>query len=176
LRSPGEIKSALLYLRHTAKLSMADIGRRSRCSAKHLADALKMEASETILRRIDAFLDAKQLHEPNKTSATLHRIERMTIEIRRLYGERTMPMRDVMRMPTTAQQALARKMNWRLKRLLRAKVIKDFGFEPFLPDSESYWRSKTKVLARVGELAPHRKPDRSAGPSPVPPNGQIHDR
>ena len=143
---------------------------------KHLADALKMEASETVLRRLDAFLDAKDLHAPDKSSALLSKIEMMSNEIRRMYGERTIPMRDVMRLSTAAQQSLARKMNWRLKRLLRAKVIKDYGYEPILPDSESYWRSKTKVLARVGELAPHRKPDRGAGPGAVPQNGQIHGR
>lgn len=174
MRSAGQIRAELLKLRMENRLSLADLGRRSRCSTGHIAAALRMDASETILRRLDAFLDAKDLHEPDKSSATLDRIERMTDELRWMYGARSIPMRDVMRLSPTKQQALARKMNWRLKRLLREKVQKDYGFEPFLPDSESYWKSKTKVLARVGVLAPYRKPDSGSREGPVAQNGQIH--
>ncbi|HLZ34266.1 MAG TPA: hypothetical protein VKP13_09620 [Nitrospira sp.] len=119
---------------------------------------MRLQASETVQRRLDAYLDAKHLHERPKNSELLYRIERMNMELWRVYRAHSIKMTDVALLSLDRQRRLALAMNKRLKRLLREKTRKEDGYEPMFNDSESYWKCKTRVLARKGIVDTRRKP------------------
>lgn len=167
MRSPGEVKTALIQLRWGKKLPLVKIAKDSGCTPRQLMDAMQMTASETICRRIDAYLDAKHLHVYEKSTKLLYKIEQMREELWREFKAKSLPMRDVQLMPKDRQIRLANAMDWRLKRLLREKVEKEHQIQIHFEDSASYWRCKAKILTREGKLAPHRKSPYRYGPRAV---------
>lgn len=157
MRSAGQIKTELLRLRFDRKfrLPLAVIAKDARCSPPQVISAMKLEATETILRRLDAYLDAGHLHQHRKGTRLLYQIERLSDEMYREWGARSLPMRDVQLMPAERQRRLLTAMNWRAKRLLRLEFLKETGVELKLADGLSYWKAKAKAEARKGIVAPH---------------------
>lgn len=157
MRSAGEIKRELLKLRFDRKfrLPLSLIAKDSRCTPQQVISAMKLEATETVQRRIDAYLDAGHLHEHRKGTRLLYRIERMSDELYREFGARSLPMRDIQLMPVERQKRMLVAMHWRAKRLLRRKFFEETGAELRLSDGLSYWRAKTRALSRKGIVAPH---------------------
>ena len=124
-----------------------------------------------ILRRLDAFMDAKNLHRPEKHSKRLTEIERMTYELRKQWNQKSIPVQWVYSMPVEKQERLKTAMHWRLKRLLREFVTKELGSEPYFPDGATYWSLKSKILA-WGEIKPsYRESHRGKRARPVVQNG-----
>lgn len=166
MRTPLEIKHELQVLRFDRTrggLSLAQMAKDSRCSTKQITEAMALNASETILRRLDAYLDAGHLHSISKTSALLNRIEFLKNELYREYQARSIPMEDVMRLPRDRQIRLFNAMDWRAKRLLREKVEKETGSKIHFSDGLSYWRCKAKVISRGGIVFKDGNPRRSDG-------------
>lgn len=176
MRTADEIKKALIHLRFTKRLALANIAQDSRCSPYHVMLAMKCEASEIIQRRLDAYLDAKHLHVYDRKSDLLDQIERMTNELAREYQARSLPMKDVKLMSVDQQTRLRDAMDWRLKRLLRERIQKDYGIEIYFSDAERYWRCKAKVQVREGKLAPDRKSPYRYRPSSVGEGGDLLTR
>ena len=157
MRSAGQIKTELIRLRFDRKfrLPLAVIAKDSRCSPPQVISAMKLEATEVILRRLDAYLDAGDLHVHKKGTRLLYQIERLSDELYREFGARSLPMRDVQLMPTERQRRLHTAMHWRAKRLLRGVFLKETGVELRLADGLSYWKAKIKAQARKGLVASH---------------------
>lgn len=157
MRTAGQIKAELIRLRFDRKfrLPLAKIAKDARCSPPQLISAMKLEATEVILRRLDAYLDAAHLHVHTKGSRLLYQIERLSDEMWRQWGARSLPMRDVQLMPRERQLRLHTAMHWRAKRLLRLEFKKETGVDLKLADGLSYWKAKAKAEARKGIVAPH---------------------
>ena len=108
MRSPGEIKTELLKLRDLKHLPYSQIEEDSRCSKPQIVSALKLEATEDVLRRLDAYLDAKHLHLPKRSnSELLYRIEQMDRELYREFGAKTKHILTVQGMSVEQQKRLA---------------------------------------------------------------------
>lgn len=178
MRTPQQIKDALVFLRFdkSKRLSLAQICRDSRCQSRQVTDAMTLNASETVLRRLDAYLDAGQLHEVHKESRLLNRIEYLKNELFREYAARSIPMEDVMRLPLDRQRRLFNAMEWRAKRLLREKVEKEAGARLHFSDGLPYWRCKAKVVARGGIVFKNGNARRGDGSRPVGQSKQLHPR
>ena len=154
MRKPGDIKNGLLHLRFKVGLPMTKIAEDAGCSVKQVIQGMQLEASETIQRRLDAYLDAGQLHKATPETKRALSIERLSNELWKVWNLRTLPMRDVMLMSPDRQERLRNAMHWRLKRALRAYVKEKTGTEPRFPDSKNYWQCKAAVAAKIGLVAP----------------------
>lgn len=160
MRSQGEIKRELIRLRWTAKVPIKDIADRAGVGVQQIIKAMQLEASESVLRRLDAFLDAKHLHVVEKNSRLLYEIERLSYELWRFHGQNTLPMSYIYPMPVEKQRRLKIAIQWRLKKLLREKLEKEAGRTFRIPDGANYWKLKEYYYPK-GELRPmDRKPDR----------------
>lgn len=158
MRSAGEIKRELIVLRFQKRLPLVKIAEDCGCSVQQIMSAMKLEATEVIQRRIDAYLDAKHLHKHEKNTRMLWDLEQLTRELVSVYNARTLPMRDIQNLSPEQQKRMRNAMHWRLKTLLRDRWRNDHGTEIHFRDSQSYWTCKAKVLTREGKLAPNRKP------------------
>ena len=167
MRSAAQIKQELLKLRFTLKLPLKKISDDSRCSPHQIMQAMQLNASETIQRRIDAYLDAKTLHHHDRESRLLSEIERLSYEMFKFLGVRNIPMRDVYIMPVDKQKRLFTAMNWRAKRLLREKIEQETGEPVYFPDGKTYWSCKASFYTRNGEFITHRKSHHRQRPSPI---------
>lgn len=167
MRSQGDIKRELLRLRFSVQLPLKKIADDSGCSISQVKAAMRLEATETVCRRLDAYFDAKHLHVLNRESKLLSQIEAFTWEIIKFWKERTLPMKDIYLMPIDKQMRLKHAMEWRLKRLLRERVEKETGKEPRFADGASYWQCKRKVYVRGEFVSAFRKPDNRQGQGAV---------
>lgn len=158
MRTAGEIKTELIKLRFAKRLPLLKVAEDSRCTVQQVMSAMKLEATEVILRRLDAYLDAGHLHVHIKGTRRLFRIERMKDELWRQFQARSLPMQDVQLMPPDRQIRLMHAMDWRLKHLLRERVKKETGIDLHFADGLSYWHCRAKVLAREGKLVTKRNP------------------
>ena len=174
MRSAAQIKRELLTLRFGKKLPMDKIAKDSRCTVQQVIQALQLDASELIQRRIDAYLDAGGLHKITQETKRVYAIERMSNELYFVWGMKTMRMDDVYLLSPQQQERLKNAMNMRLKRALRAYVTEKTGKEPFFPDSSSYWRCKARVAAEIGVVAPKRVLHRRDGKGPVVQDRGLH--
>lgn len=169
MRTAGEIKKELIFLRFdkTKRLPLVKIAKDSRCSPVQVMDAMRMIASETIQRRLDAYLDAKDLHVKSKDTMRLRKIENLTRELWNEYEARSLPVKDVMLLSPARQERLLIAMEWRAKRLLREKFHKETGVEIHFSDGLNYWRCKTQAATRQGKLSENRNNHYRYGPRPV---------
>ena len=174
MRSAGEIKRQLQVLRFSKKLPLDKIAKDSRCTVQQVIQAFKLEASELILRRLDAYLDAGKLHVITQETKRAYAIERMSNELWFVWGLHTMKMSDVYLLSVDRQKRLQIAMNWRLKRALRGYVKEKTGKEPLFPDSATYWRCKAKVAAEIGFVAPKRVLPGGDGARSVVQAGGVH--
>lgn len=168
MRSAGVIKAELCKLRDLKHLPYAQIQEDSRCSRSQIFSALKLEATEDVLRRLDAYLDAAHLHKPKRrNSELLYRIEQMDRELWRVYGARTKHILTIQDMSVEQQKRHAAAMDFRLKQLLREKIERDTGRKPSFPDGYNYWQCKEHVRRRgaaVGSANRHAGGVRGQGP------------
>lgn len=148
MRSAGEIKTELLKLRDLKHLPYSKMATDSRCSKAQIVTALKLEATEDVLRRLDAYLDAKHLHVQKKGSDLLYRIEQMDRELWREYGARTKHILTVQDWSEDRQKRHAAAMDHRLKCLLREKYQRVHNTKVVLPDGVNYWQCKAYVERR----------------------------
>ena len=148
MRSPGEIKLELLKLRDLKRLPYAKISEDSRCSTAQIVTALKLEATEPVLRKLDAYLDAKHLHVHKKDSELLYRIEQMGREIYREFGGNTVHILTVQGWSTDKQKRHAAAMDYRLKMLLKERIEREHGARIRFPDGLNYWKCKEYARAR----------------------------
>jgi hypothetical protein len=177
MRTAGDIKRGLIELRFgRKKLPLAKIAQDAGCTPRHVIAAMKMEATEVIQRRLDAYLDAGHLHRYEKHTRLLWELEQMTRELVNEYHVRTLPMRDIQNLPPERQQRMKNAMSWRLKTLLREKWKAEHGSEIHFLDSQSYWTCKAKVLTREGKLAPDRKPHHRLWTRPMGKSGDLQSR
>ncbi len=175
MRSAGQIKKDLQMLRFAKKLPMEKIATDSRCTVQQIIQAFKLEASELIQRRLDAYLDAGKLHVVTQETKRAYAIEKMSNELWFVWGLHTMKMSDVYLLSPDAQKRLEIAMNKRLRRALRAYVTEKTGREPLFPDSASYWRLKAKVAAEIGFVAPKRVLPGGDRPSSTVQAGPVHN-
>lgn len=167
MRRLTEIKTSLIKLRFKDGIPLAQIAKDSHCTPQQVMQAMQLEASETIFRRLDAYLDAGDLHKVTKDTKRTARIEWLTKELRQVYDLNTLPMRDIYLMSPEKQKRLEIAMNHRLKKALRERIQAETGKVIWFADSESYRRCKAKMAARFGELATKRNVHRSNRPGPV---------
>lgn len=167
MRSASAIKMELIRLRFTVRLPLKKISDDARCNPQQIMDAMRLEASETVQRRLDAYLDAKKLHVHDRESKLLSDIERLSREMAKFLEVRNIPMRDVYIMPVERQKRLYIAMGWRAKRLLREKIEKETGKTAIFPDGKTYWRCKASFYAWDGKLLDYRKPDHRKGKGAV---------
>ena len=154
MRSAGDIKRGLLDLRFSKKLPLKKIADDSGCSVPQVIAALQLDATETVQRRLDAYLDAGKMHVHTEDTKRTFRIEQLSRECWNLWKLHTIPMRDVYLLPPERQKRLEAAITWRLKRALREYIKAKFGYEPKLADSASYWRAKAKICAKHGAIEP----------------------
>lgn len=150
LRSAGQIRDALILLRFKKRIPFAKIMRDAGVNPDQLKAAYAMEASETVQRRLDAYLDAGQLHHVDSLTALQERIKEMTRELWNTYKAQSIPIDDVARLSPDKQKQLAHNMNYRLKKLLREKMEREHpGTKFYFADGEPYWKAKKRMEARA---------------------------
>jgi hypothetical protein len=147
VRSAGEIRTELLKLRDLRRLPYAHIEENSRCSRAQLVSALKLEATEEVLRKLDAYLDAKHLHQAQKDSQDLFNYERYSNELFRCYGAKTVHPNTFANFSPDRRRRMLDAMDYRCKRLF-VEVIQRTGNRVILPDGANYWRCKDYVRKR----------------------------
>lgn len=115
--------------------------------------ALKLEATEDVLRRLDAYLDATHLHVVKKSSKLLWQIEKLDRELYAVYGGRTIHPGTVQLWSRDRQKRHLDAMQYRAKNLLK-RVLELKGI-PYvrLPDGTDYWRWKESVCKRFQNIA-----------------------
>jgi len=155
---------------------MKDISERSGVSPQQIMKAMALDASESVLRRIDAFLDAKNLHKLQKDSVLLREIENLTYELWRFWNEKSLPMTYIYPMPLEKQKRLKEAMHWRLKRLLRERIKKETGIEPRFSDGSTYWLLKAQFYDGETFSPYKRKLDRGSWKGSVGKGTQLQSR
>lgn len=141
MRAPGDIKVELLKLRDLRHLPLVKICADSRCSREQVAAALRLEATEPVLRKLDAYLDAKHLHVREKKTELLWRVEQMDRELYRIFGAKTIHILTVQDWPQWKQERHLAAMDYRGKQLL-TEYLKRKGIKVRLPDGLNYWKCK----------------------------------
>ena len=154
MRAPGEIKTELLKLRDLKHLPYAKMEEDSRCSRPQILSALKLEATEDVQRRLDAYLDAKHLHVQKKDSELLYRIEQLDRELYREYGAKTKHILTVQSMSVEQQKRLFSAMDYRAKMLLKERLERDYGARIRFPDGINYWKCKEYARKRGAAVGP----------------------
>jgi hypothetical protein len=169
VRTAGEIKTSLIFLRFdkSKRLPLSQIAKDSRCSPPQIMQAMRLEATETVLRRLDAYLDAKNLHETTRESRLMRVIEDFSEELFREFDARSIPQKDVALLSIDRQKRLRIAMEWRLKRLLREDFARQTQREINFADGLTYWRCKAKAISKGWEPRAHGNFGRRDGPSPV---------
>ncbi len=142
------MKRELIDLIWRKRLPKVKIAEDSRCSVQQLWSALKLEATETVLRRFDAYLDAKDLHQHVKGSRLLSRIEGLSDEIWKQFEGRSIPMKDFALMTVEKQKYIYERMQMRAKRLMREHYEQATGQKVYFSDGATYWKCKDKLKAK----------------------------
>ncbi len=154
MRTAGQIKRELIDLIWRKRLPKVKIAEDSRCSMFQLWSALKLEATETVLRRMDAYLDAGDLHKHVKGSRLLSRMEMLRDEMWYQFDAQSLPMADFMLMPVDKQKLIYLRMHMRAKKLLREKYEKVTGTKIYFSDGATYWKCKEKLKAKGITVSP----------------------
>lgn len=148
MRTPGEIKTELLKLRDLKHLPYSHITEHSRCSVPQIVSALKLEATEDVMRRLDAYLDATHLHVNKKHTEMLWRIEKLDNELYRVFGAKTIHILTVQDWSRDRQRRHLDAMDYRGKRLLK-RTLELMGLQKIrFPDGLHYWKWKDGLCRR----------------------------
>lgn len=148
MRSATDIRTQLLRLRDVNQLTLNYIADTSRCTPFEVRRALGLDGSEATLRKLDAFLDAPQLHVIKKNTGLLYRIEKLDSEMWREYRAKNLHPLTIQAMSVNQQKRLLNAMDNRAKMLLRDKVKEETGVALKFPDGLNYWQCKAKARAR----------------------------
>lgn len=150
MRAPGEIRKQLLLIRDKNQLPYGLLCERSRCSYNEIVSALKLEASENTLRRLDAFLDAPALHvPPEKDTRLLWEIEQLSRELYHEFRVRTAHPLRVQRLSVDRQKRMLLALNFHAKCMFVQMMHAETGLKFRIPDGQSYWQFKAKCLRRT---------------------------
>lgn len=166
MRSAGEIKKQLLILRDLKHLPRAHICENSRVSLFQLTQALRLEATEDVLRKLDAYLDAPHLHMRKKNSERIYRFERYDRELYCQYGAKSIHALTFQNMSYDQQDRMLAAMDYRCKRLLAEKYAA-MGITLRIPDGLNYWQAKKLVEQKQALVAKKRDPGRLLRPGAV---------
>lgn len=145
MRSAGEIRTELLKLRDLRKLPYAQLEQDSRCSRAQIVTALRLEATEDVLLRLDAYLDAPHLHAVRKESEDLYDYEKYSNELFRCYGAKTVHPLTFQNYPPDRRKRMLAAMDFRCKKLFAEVAKLQTGKDLVLPDGQNYWRCKEYV-------------------------------
>lgn len=151
MRPPGEIKRQLLVLRDLRHLPYSHMAEHSRCSRDQIMSALQLEATEDVLVRLDAYLDAKHLHVRKRSSELLWRYERNDRELFRMFGAKSFHSLTVQEMPQDKVRRMIDAMDYRLKNLFH-RYLQLKGVKAALPDGLSYWAWKAKICKKHQDI------------------------
>ena len=158
MRSAGEIKKQLLILRDLKHLPRSHICENARVSLHQFTTALRLEATEDVLIKIDAYLDAKHLHVRKKNSERIYRFERYDRELYCQYGAKSIHALTFQNMSYDQQDRMLASMDYRCKRLLAEKLERE-GVKVRLPDGLNYWKCK-ELVAKQALVVKKRDPRR----------------
>jgi hypothetical protein len=168
MRTQGEIKTELLKLRDLKRMPYSKMAEDSRCSKEQIITALKLEATEPVLRRLDAYLDATHLHVHKKDSDLLYRIEQLDRELYREFQAKSIHILTVQSWSVDRQKRHAAAMDYRLKQLLKERIERDTGARMRFPDGLNYWKCKDYARARGASVgAANRESRRVLRPGAV---------
>lgn len=160
MRSPGEIKRAILTLRDQKQIPYVRMEEDSRCSRRQILSALALDATEDVQRKLDAYLDATHLHVYRKESELMYRFEDLDREMYKRYGLKNLHPLTFQKMSQRAKLRLLNAMHWRAKKALQDETQKQFNWRPLLPDSLNYWQCAEKVARRLRTLGPPKRDGR----------------
>lgn len=166
MRSAGEIKKELLKLRDLKHLPRAHICENARVSLHQFTSALRLEATEDVLIKLDAYLDAKHLHVRKKNSERIYRFERYDRELYMNYRAKSIHALTFQDMSADQQDRMLAAMDYRLKRLLAEKLERE-GVRVRLPDGLNYWKCKDLIEKKQALVVKKRDPGRVLRPGPV---------
>lgn len=130
------------------------LSERSRCSRLEIINALRFEASEDTLRRLDAFLDAPQLHEHRKETRLLWAIEQLDRELYKEYGVHSMHPMRVQKMSVDRQKRHLLALDFKAKSCFVQMIYVETGLTFKIPDGQSYWQFKIKCVRRAQAVRP----------------------
>jgi hypothetical protein len=168
VRTPGEIRKHLLRIRDGNQLSYAMLQERSRCSYNEIMSALRLEATQDTLIRLDAFLDAPKLHVRRKETKLLWQVEEISREVWREFGMSTPHPLRVQRMSEDQQKRLYNAIDFKAKCCFVQMMYVETGLRFKIPDGQSYWQFKVKCLRRAKAVcAGDGDADRFPRPRPV---------
>ena len=166
MRPAGEIKKELLKLRDLKHLPRVHICENARVSQYQLSSALKLEATEEVLRRLDAYLDAPHLHRRKKHSERIYRFERYDRELYMRWKAKSKHVLTFQDMSRDQQERMLSAMDYRCKRLLAEEYARK-GVDLRLPDGLNYWKCKELIEKKQALVAKKRNPGRVLWPGAV---------
>ena len=134
-------------MRDLKHLPRSHICEMSRVSIHQLITALKLEATEDVLRKLDAFLDAPHLHVKKKNSERIFRFERYDRELYMRWGAKSVHALTFQDMSQHQQDRMLSAMDYRCKRLLAEELARN-NVRIRLPDGLNYWKCKELVEKR----------------------------
>ena len=142
MRSAGDIRRELLKLRDLKRIPFAQLENDARCTRHEITAALRLEATEDTLRKLDAYLDAPHLHSAEtRDSQAMYEYERNSNELYRVYGAKTQHPLTFQGLSNDQKKRMLASMDYRLKCLLK-EFLEATGVKVRLPDGLNYWLSK----------------------------------
>lgn len=148
MRTSGQIRTELLKLRDLKRIPFSQLETDSRCSRHEITAALKLEATEATLRKLDAYLDAPHMHSAEtRDSKAMYEYERNSNELFRVYGAKTKHPLTFQGLSYDQKKRMLAAMDYRLKCLLR-EFLELTGVKTRLPDGLNYWRCKDYLRKR----------------------------
>lgn len=148
MRGAPDIRRLLLQLRDRNRLPYRVMSERSRCTEAQIISALRLEATEDVLRRLDAFLDAPKLHAATNDNRRLYQYEQYNRELWDEYDARTLHPLTFAAKSVDGQRRLLNAIDQRLKNLLAEKIFKESGIRLKFSDGLTYWQAKRKARER----------------------------
>lgn len=168
MRPQAEIRKHILRIRDKNELPLTLISERSRCTIDEIRAVLRLEGREETLIRLDAFLDAPDLHVQKQETRLLYQIEELDRELYREFGLRTMHPLKVQRMSAEKQKRYYNALDFKGKCCFVQMMYVETGLKFKIPDGQSYWQFKVKCLRRAQAVrAGDRNPDDFPGPRPM---------
>lgn len=159
MRSPGEIKKQLLILRDLKHLPKAHICESARVSPHQLISALKLEATQDVLIRLDAYLDAPHLHVKKKHSERIYRFEQYDRELYMRWKAKSVHVLTFQNLSMHQQDRMLSAMDYRCKRLW-VEEMAEKGVYLRIPDGLNYWKARELHEKKQALVSKKREPGR----------------
>jgi len=159
MRSAGEIRTELLKLRDLRHLPKAHICENARVSAHELISAFKLEATELTLLKLDAYLNAPQLHVRKKHSERIYRFEQYDRELYMRWKAKSIHVLTFQDKTRDEQERTLSAMDYRCKRLMIEEYARK-GIALCIPDGLNYWKARKYVEEKQALVAKKRDASR----------------